>query len=80
MANEERGARILLILMGGLWWPLVASLRNQRPLDLGQKIWVMAVTPFRQYAFYCILAPFANSQPWHTLDTLHEQTGGLGSK
>ena len=37
-------------------WPLVASVRNQRPLDLGQKIWVTAVTPFKQRAFYCILS------------------------
>ena len=37
-------------------WPLVASVRNQRPLDLDQKIWVTAMTPFRQRAFYCIFS------------------------
>ena len=51
--NEKRASMDLVNINA---WPLlVASVRNQRPLDLGQKIWVTAVAPFSQRAFYCIL-------------------------
>ena len=42
--NEKRVSMDLVNINA---WPLlVASVRNQRPLDLGQKIWVTAVAPF----------------------------------
>ena len=41
--NEKRASMDLVNINA---WPLlVASVRNQRPLDLGQKIWVTAVAP-----------------------------------